>query len=50
MGERDGSLAVWCQAHAGYFTRECERAGCTFSGGMPVTCERFRVIWPEPRA
>lgn len=45
-GEGDGSLAFWRQAHVGYFTRECERAGRTFGGGMPVTCERFRVVWP----
>ncbi len=49
-GEGDGSLAFWRQAHAGYFTRECERAGRTFSGGMAVACERFRVVWPVPRA
>jgi uncharacterized protein YhfF/GNAT superfamily N-acetyltransferase len=46
-GEGDGSLAFWRQAHIAYFTRECERAGRTFGGGMPVACERFRVVWPE---
>ena len=44
-GEGDGSLAFWRQAHIGYFTRECERAGRTFSGGMLVSCERFRVVY-----
>jgi len=48
-GEGDGSLAFWLQAHTSYFTRECQGAGRTFSGGMPVACERFRVVWPEPR-
>ena len=47
-GEGDGSLAFWRQAHAAYFTRECERAGRMFSGGMPVSCERFRVVYPTP--
>ena len=49
-GEGDGSLAFWRQAHIDYFTRECQRAGRTFSGSMPVSCERFRVVWPEARA
>ena len=45
-GEGDGSLLCWRQVHTAYFTRECERAGRTFSGGMPVFCERFRVVYP----
>ena len=48
-GEGDGSLAFWRQAHIDYFTRECQRAGPTFNGSMPVACERFRVVWPEAR-
>jgi uncharacterized protein YhfF len=44
-GEGDGSLAFWRQAHIAYFTRECERVGRTFSGSMPVSCERFRVVY-----
>ena len=44
-GEGDGSLSFWRQAHIAYFTRECEGAGRTFSGGMPVSCERFRVVY-----
>lgn len=48
-GEGDGSLAFWRQAHIAYFTRECQRAGRTFSGDMPVSCERFRVVYsPAP--
>ena len=49
-GEGDGSLAFWRQAHTAYFTRQCERAGRTFSGGMAVTYVRFRVVWPGLRA
>ncbi len=48
-GEGDGSLAFWREAHAAYFTRECERAGRTFSGGMAVARERFHVVWPAER-
>jgi uncharacterized protein YhfF/GNAT superfamily N-acetyltransferase len=48
-GEGDGSLAFWRRVHVDYFTRECEGAGRTFSGGMPVACERFRVVWPAAR-
>ena len=49
-GEGDGSLAFWRQAHIAYFTRECQREGRTFSGGMAVACERFSVVWPAERA
>lgn len=45
-GEGDGSLAYWQQAHHAFFTRECERAGRTFSADMLVACERFRVVFP----
>ena len=45
-GEGDGSLAFWRRVHIDYFTRECERAGRTFSGDMPVSCERFSVVYP----
>ncbi len=38
-GEGDRSLAYWRRAHTKYFTRQG-----TFSAGMDVYCERFRLI------
>ncbi len=38
-GEGDRSLGYWRQAHTDYFTRQG-----TFSQGMEVYCERFRLI------
>ena len=38
-GEGDRSLAYWRRAHTKYFTRQG-----TFSVGMDVYCERFRLI------
>ena len=46
-GEGDGSLAYWRQAHADYFSRECESAGRPFSTDMLLACERFRVVYPR---
>lgn len=46
-GEGDGSLAYWQEAHRGYFRRECERAGRSFSEDQLLACERFRVVWPS---
>jgi uncharacterized protein YhfF len=49
-GEGDGSLEFWRQAHREYFTRECARLNRAFSDDMPVSCERFRVVYqPVPR-
>jgi uncharacterized protein YhfF len=45
-GEGDGSLAYWRQAHLEYFTRECARAGRSFSHDMAIACERFKVVHP----
>lgn len=44
-GEGDGSLAYWQEAHRAYFSRECARAGRSFSEDMPVACERFEVVY-----
>ncbi len=44
-GEGDGSLAYWRQAHTDFFSRECARAGRTFTQGMLVACERFKVVY-----
>lgn len=49
-GEGDGSLAHWREAHTQFFTRECARIGRTFSGTMPVVCERFRVVFKRAAA
>ena len=38
-GEGDRSLAYWRQAHTNYFTRQG-----TFSPGMDLYCERFRLV------
>ncbi|HME84674.1 MAG TPA: ASCH domain-containing protein [Roseiarcus sp.] len=38
-GEGDRSLEYWRRAHTKYFTRQG-----TFSAGMDVYCERFRLI------
>jgi uncharacterized protein YhfF len=45
-GEGDGSLAYWQQAHISFFTRECEGSGRSFSTGMAIACERFKVVHP----
>ena len=44
-GEGDGSLSFWREGHAKYFTRECAKAGRTFTEGMLVFCERFEVVY-----
>ena len=47
-GEGDLTLAWWRDAHWAYFGRACERLGRERSVGMPVVCERFRVVYrPE---
>ena len=46
-GEGDGSLEYWREGHTKYFIRECSRLGRTFSGSMPVACERFNVVFQE---
>jgi uncharacterized protein YhfF len=49
-GEGDGSLQYWQRAHASYFSRECGRIGREPSPGMPVACERFRVVYAPSNA
>jgi uncharacterized protein YhfF len=44
-GEGDGSLEYWRKAHADYFSRECASFGRTFSEGMLIACERFKVVF-----
>lgn len=44
-GEGDGSLAFWQSVHRDFFTRECVRAGRSFTDDMLVACERFDVVY-----
>jgi len=48
-GEGDGSLSYWQEEHRRFFTRDCARAGRQFAEDMPVSCERFRVVY-QPKA
>ena len=48
-GEGDGSLSYWRRAHEAYFGRECGRIGRVPDPQMPVVCERFEVVYREPR-
>jgi len=49
-GEGDGSLCAWFEGHWLYFSRACQRLGKTPSLQMPVVCEQFKVIYPDPDA
>ncbi len=46
-GEGDGSLEYWREGHRNFFMRECAQHGRTFSEKMPVSCERFKVVFQE---
>jgi Uncharacterized protein conserved in bacteria len=43
-GEGDLSLDYWRAAHQDFFSRILPKVGKEFSEGMPLVCERFRVI------
>lgn len=43
-GEGDGSLASWRLSHVRYYRRTLPE-GRSFDPGMPVVCERFRVVY-----
>jgi uncharacterized protein YhfF/GNAT superfamily N-acetyltransferase len=47
-GEDDGTLASWRRHHTAFFGRECARIGREPGPKMPVVCERFRLIHPNP--
>jgi uncharacterized protein YhfF len=47
-GEGDRSLEYWRNAHLEYFSGRCQALGKTLSMDMPVVCERFRVVYPDP--
>ena len=48
-GEGDRSLAYWREAHWRYFSRVLPKIGRTPSETMPLVCERFRLIYPQPK-
>ncbi|OWJ64054.1 ASCH domain-containing protein [Inquilinus limosus] len=48
-GEDDRSLASWREAHWSYFGRRCAELGREPTLDMPVFCERFRLVYPQPR-
>ncbi len=45
-GEGDRTLAYWRQAHWNYFQRILPRIGRAPAMGMPLVCERFRLVHP----
>jgi uncharacterized protein YhfF len=47
-GEGDRSLAYWRRAHWDFFSGCCQALGMAPSLDMPVVCERFRVVYPQP--
>lgn len=49
-GEGDKSLRYWREEHWAFFGRECSQIGREPSNRMPVLCERFKVVFPPPRA
>lgn len=44
-GEGDRSLTSWRPAHWSFFARRCEELGREPTPGMPVVCQRFRVVY-----
>jgi uncharacterized protein YhfF len=44
-GEGDLSLEYWREAHWRFFSRTLPKIGKEFDQGMPLVCERFRVIF-----
>jgi len=49
-GEGDRTLPDWLDGHTRYFKREGGRIGRPFSATMPVTLERFELLYPFDRA
>jgi uncharacterized protein YhfF len=47
-GEDDRTLASWRVAHRSFFGRRCTALGIDFSEDLPVVCERFEKLWPDP--
>lgn len=44
-GEGDRSLDHWRRVHREFFTASLAGIGRTFSGAMPLVCERFRKVF-----
>lgn len=44
-GEGDLSLEYWREAHQRFFSRTLPKIGKEFEQGMPLVCERFRVVY-----
>lgn len=47
-GEGDRTYAYWHAAHTRYFTRRCAVLGLDFREDIPVVCQRFRLVYPQP--
>lgn len=48
-GEGDKSLRYWDEVHWKYFVGECKLVGREPSKDMPVICEIFEVVYPNPK-
>jgi uncharacterized protein YhfF len=48
-GEDDRSLAAWRDGHWRYFSRVLPKIGREPALDMPLVCERFRVLFKNPR-
>ena len=48
-GEDDRSLDSWRRGHWEYFSRRCAALGREPARDMPVFCERFRLVYPQPQ-
>lgn len=49
-GEGDRSLTYWREAHWRYFSRTLPKMGRAPAEGMPLVCERFRLLYPPVSA
>lgn len=49
-GEGDLTLGYWRAAHWRFFTRQLAPIGKEPTMDMPLVCERFRVVYPDPTA
>jgi uncharacterized protein YhfF len=47
-GEGDRTIEFWRDAHWRFFTRTCREIGREPAQDMPVVCERFKLMWPDP--
>lgn len=48
-GEGDRTLAFWQAVHRTVFTAELAALGQTFTEEMPVVCEEFTLVYPNPQ-